>query len=180
MLEIRAYTAADEPGWLECRLLSFFESSYFDDVKRSKTVLQPDSIELVAIDGDDIVGVIDVELLGDAATIDTIAVHPRAQRGGLATALLDAAIARLPETVRTLDAWTREDVAANAWYAKRFSIAYRYLHVYASDGEHAGFVTPDGLSLPIASFMHAPLEREAEMRSRFARVHECRQYVLTL
>lgn len=29
---IRNYPKEDEEGWLECRLLSFYRSSYYDDV----------------------------------------------------------------------------------------------------------------------------------------------------
>ena len=45
--------------------------------------------------------------------------------------------------VETLDAWTREDVAANRWYRSHgFSEQYRYLHVYLNDGDDdAGFMT---------------------------------------
>jgi ribosomal protein S18 acetylase RimI-like enzyme len=57
-------------------------------------------------------------------------VHPTVQRTSLASALLDAALAQLPPTVTTLDAWTREDAPANAWYvAAGFRETYRYLHV---------------------------------------------------
>ena len=35
----REYSPADERGWLECRLLGFFDSDYYDDVQRARPVL---------------------------------------------------------------------------------------------------------------------------------------------
>lgn len=177
MPSIRPYLPTDEPGWLQCRLLSFFHTDYYDDVKVAKTVLLPGSIELVAERDGQIVGILDVEIDGDAATIDTIAVHPSAQRAGIADALLAAALDLLPPTIATLDAWTREDAAANAWYvAAGFHEAYRYIHVYVGEGDPT-FPGPEGLSSPVVAFMHAPIEREAELRERYRRVYVCRRYV---
>ncbi|MDF1480418.1 GNAT family N-acetyltransferase [Leifsonia sp. H3M29-4] len=177
MPTIRAYRPADEPSWLQCRLLSFFATDYYDDVKVAKTRLAPGSIELVAERDGEVVGILDVENDGDAATIDTLAVHPTAQRTGLASALLDAALAQLPPTVTTLDAWTREDAAANAWYvAAGFRETYRYLHVYVGDGDPT-FPGPEGMSSPVIAFMHAPIEQEAELREAYRRVYVCRRFV---
>lgn len=184
---------ADRRGWLQCRLLSFFDSSYFDDVKTEPTAFRGDAIRLVAapdVARQLVIGVIDVEIEqteiavggGAVATIDTIAVLPDAQQQGIASELLRAALHRLPAKVTHIDAWTRDDAAANAWYeANDFVAEQHYLHVYkgGNDGD-AGFETPDGLSRPVIAFMHAPLEREAEMRARFKRVHVCRRYVRQL
>ncbi len=175
--DIREYRSADEPRWLRCRVLGFFDTAYFDDVKNHKTTFENPSIELVAVEGDDVVGVIDVEVFGELATIDTIAVLPEHRRSGLGTALLDAALARLPEGVEVLDAWTREDETANRWYQRSgFAVEQEYLHVYA-DG--APFVHTDGLT-PIAVFAHAELVDEERMRAEHERVHVCRRYVRPL
>ena len=182
-MRIREYSPADERGWLQCRLMGFFDTDYYDDVQRERPVLAPGNIELVAEDDSgDIVGILSIEVDGAAATIDTVAVHPSARRSGAATALLDAALARLPRDVRTLDAWTREDAAANAWYAASgFTEQHRYLHVYKGHDEpDDGFTTPDGLSAPVIAFMHAKIERETELRARYARVYVCRQYLREL
>lgn len=174
---VRAYRATDEPAWLRCRLLSFFDSDYFDDVKVTKTVLAPAGVELVAEYDGTLVGLIDVEIDGAEATIDSIAVLPEARRLGIASRLLDAALTALPADVETLDAWTRESEPANAWYlARGFVEQYRYLHVYRGDGDPE-LPKPAGLSAPVHAFLHAPIEREAELRARFRRVHVCRQYV---
>lgn len=174
---VRAYRPNDEPAWLRCRLLSFFDSDYFDDVKVAKTVLEPAGVELVAEHDGTLVGLIDIEVDGAEATIDSIAVLPESRRLGIASRLLDAALTALPADVETLDAWTRESEPANAWYlARGFVEQYRYLHVYRGDGDPE-LPKPDGLSAPVHAFLHAPIEREAELRARFRRVHVCRQYV---
>ncbi len=179
-LTVRRYTARDEAGWLRCRVLGFLDSNYYDDVKNVKTALLPGSIELVAeLDGE-IVGILDVEIDGHAATIDTVAVHPSAQRRGVAKALFAEALSLLPASVAAVDAWTREDAAANAWYTSAgFRENYRYLHVYVgeSDPPLAG---PPGMSAPVAAFVHAPIELETTARATYRRVYVCRQYVLDL
>ncbi|TFD59936.1 N-acetyltransferase [Cryobacterium suzukii] len=182
MLQIRNYRAADERSWLICRLLSFFDTDYYDDVKICKTTFASDRVELVACSGDDVVGLIDVEIDGDTATIDSIAVHPHAQRQGIASELLHEALRRLPANVTSLDAWTRATESANDWYASAgFSENYRYLHVYKdSVSGDDGFESPAGLSTPVHAFMHARIELEDELRERYSRVYVCRQYLMRL
>lgn len=178
-VSIRPYRLADEPSWLRCRLLGFFDTDYYDDVWTSRPSFDNPSVQLVAVDGDQVVGLLDVEIDGNLATIHTVAVHPDARRRGIATALLDRALADLPSGASTLDAWTREDDAANSWYRRTgFVEEQRYLHVYKEWDEPAhSFAAPPGLSAPVSAFMHAPIELEGQMRARFRRVHVCRRYV---
>lgn len=179
-IAIRPYQPADEPRWLQCRLLSFFDSDYYDDVKVAKTRLEPEGIELVAELEGRVVGLIDIEIDGNEATIDSIAVLPDARRIGIAGRLLEHALAALPSSVTTLDAWTRESPAANDWYlANGFAENYRYLHVYRSEGDPE-LPKPDGMSAPVTAFLHAPIEREAELRATYRRVYICRQYTRAL
>ena len=126
-----------------------------------------------------VVGLIDIEIDVSAATIDSIAVHPDHQRGGIASRLLAAAIDELPDQVTTLDAWTREDHAALNWYQLQgFREAYRYLHVYKNgDSTDAGFTAPPPLAPPLLAFCHASIEHENELRSQFDRVYVCRQFL---
>lgn len=146
---IRNYTDLDEPSWLRCRVLSFLGSSYFDDVRATRTPFEGDALRLVAVlprpEGvttpgeEQVVGILDVELWEQddqpVATIDTVAVHPDHQRAGIAGALLGTALAELrdrPGGVRWLDAWTRQDPEACGWYeAQGFTLDQTYLHVYA-------------------------------------------------
>jgi len=177
MFSIRPYDPRDEAEWLQCRLLSFFDTDYYDDVKIAKTPLPSDSIELVAEQEGRIVGLIDVKLSGDLATIDSIAVLPDARRHGIGRALLDRAITLLPDHVRQVDAWTRESPAANAWYRDSgFVEDQMYLHVFRGEGDPE-FAGPAGLSSPALAFMHAPLELELELRATYARVYRCRRYL---
>jgi len=181
---IRTYQPSDEPQWLSTRLLAYFDTNYYDDVKRVKTVLAPPSIELVDTSATEVVGLLDVEIDAETATVDTIAIRPDHSRSGVGRGLLAEALRRLPRSVKYLDAWTREDQAANNWYrAMGFVEHYRYLHVYRSDeagDPRDGFETPAHLSAPIIAMMHAPIEQESELRARYERVYVCRQYVLEL
>jgi ribosomal protein S18 acetylase RimI-like enzyme len=132
---VRDYEPGDQAGWLRCRTLAFLETSYFDDVFTAKPIYTTPAIELVAA-GEAVVGLIDVAIDGPLATIETIAVHPDVARTGIGSALIEAALTRLPAEVATLDAWTREDDAANGWYRSHgFVETFRYLHVFASGAD---------------------------------------------
>jgi len=198
-ITLRPCAPKDSEGWLRCRVLAFLDTQYFDDVRTahsvpSEEVADPaDSIQWVAEDrAGTIVGILDVELgaVGSddqgLATIDTVAVHPDHQGRGIGAALLERVVSVLPPRIRTIDAWTREDPGANAWYRSRgFDARDVYLHVYLDqyvDSEAAleGISVPEGLSLPVKGFFHAPLEREPELRARFTRVHRCTRYVRPL
>jgi ribosomal protein S18 acetylase RimI-like enzyme len=178
---VRPYRPSDELGWLRCRVLAFLDTQYYDDVAPRRTDLPESAISLVAVTrSNDVVGILVVVVDGRAATIDTIATHPDHRGVGIATALFDATLSRLEhDEVTEVDAWTREDVAANRWYRRiGFSESHRYLHIYLGDGDDdTGFTTPDGLSSPVSAFVHGRIEDEARMRARFRRVYVCRRYV---
>lgn len=135
-------------------------------------------IQLVAISAGRLVGLIDIEIDQELASIDTIAVHPDHQARGLGTELLQAAVGRLPGTVRVLDAWTREDMATLAWYRGRgFAESEHYLHVYKGwQDPDDGWVSPEPLTKPVMAFCHASLDHEAELRARYSRVYVCRRF----
>lgn len=207
---IRDYRDEDEASWLRCRVLSFLGSAYYDDVVTRRTAFAGEAIRLVAVrrrgSPEEVVGVMDVELwddeagdkdLGDdnpgdkdpagalvrRATIDTVAVHPDHERRGIAGSLLAEALRRLAGSgAVSLDAWTREDEAANGWYRQHdFTEQTAYLHVYKGPADpDEGFTTPTGLSAPVTAFCHARLGDEVELRRRFTRVHVCRQYLRPL
>ncbi|GAA1397463.1 GNAT family N-acetyltransferase [Luteococcus peritonei] len=178
---IRNYIPSDEPSWLRCRVLAFLATSYFDDVWTSR----PDDsqVQLVAVEGEVVVGILDLCLDGGLATIDTICVHPDHQHRGIGTALLRRALELLPEQIRTLDAWTRDDADTLRWYRSRgFTESEHYLHVHKAWDEPAGqgWTAPAPLSAPVTAFCHAPLEHEAELRRAHRRVHVCRRFSLVV
>ncbi|TDE90802.1 N-acetyltransferase [Occultella glacieicola] len=182
--KIRDYGPDDAASWLRCRLLSFFTTEYYDDVYTRRPTYDLPSVQLVADDGGTVVGLLDVAIDGVSSTIESVAVHPDHARSGIASRLLAAALPRLTGA-RTLDAWTRGDEAANAWYlARGFRENHRYLHVYADDreddGELAGFAAPEPLSTPLFAFTHARIEHEEAMRRQYRRIHVCRQYLMDL
>jgi ribosomal protein S18 acetylase RimI-like enzyme len=180
-VEIRDYEPADEQSWLRCRVLSFLGTAYFDDVMPAKKS-PVEGVELIAVGSGMVVGVLDLSVDGSFATIDTIAVHPDHQHRGIGTRLFELARVRAVALgATTLDAWTRDDEPTLRWYrARGFAESNHYLHVYAdyyeNSGEPASAVRKLPDLEPIKVFLHADLDREAEMRSRFSRVHICRRF----
>jgi ribosomal protein S18 acetylase RimI-like enzyme len=180
-VQIRDYDPADEQGWLRCRVLSFLGTAYFDDVMTAKQ--SPElGAELVAVQAGTIVGVLDLSVDGDLATIDTIGVHPDYQHLGIGTQLLREARQRAAALgAATIDAWTRDDEPALRWYrARGFTEGSHYLHVYADlyhDAEEPSRAVSSRPGLtPIKVFLHATLDREEELRAQFSRVHVCRRF----
>lgn len=57
----RKYNSSDNLEWVRCRVLSFLDSAYFDNVLKEKEHYQKPSIELVAEENGRIVGLIDVK-----------------------------------------------------------------------------------------------------------------------
>ncbi|AYC35884.1 GNAT family N-acetyltransferase [Streptomyces griseorubiginosus] len=185
---IRDYTAADEASWLRCRVLSFLNTPYFDDVRQTKPEIPGLGFELVATDDSGaVLGVMDVTVDDDLATIDTVAVHPDHQHQGHGRALLAEAQARARALgLTTLDAWTRDLPDTLRWYrAMGFSESSHYLHVYANYYTEPG--EPDraigsrrpGLK-PMAAFLHASLDEEQQLRDEFTRIHVCRRFTQPL
>jgi ribosomal protein S18 acetylase RimI-like enzyme len=183
---IRSYEPADETGWLRCRVLSFLDTAFFDAVDRKKERYERPAIELVAEEDGEIVGLLDLEygfepgtVLADRSGLGGmiwhLAVHPDHQRRGIASALLAEAErrARERELVR-IEAWTRDDAPAHAWYESHgFAQIDGYLHVYVERDE--GLRELDGalgeLRL-VKAFAHYNGDRPEEIRARYRRVHD--------
>lgn len=66
---IRPYREDDERGWVVCRLLSFLDTAFFDDVRRSKARYEHPAIELVAERNGEIVGLLDAECEEEPGTV---------------------------------------------------------------------------------------------------------------
>ncbi len=191
---IREYEDKDELEWVRCRVLSFLDSAYFDNVLREKERYNNPSIELVAeVDGK-IVGLIDVEYEIEKGTVCYItselggviwhlAVLPEYRNRGISTSLLNEVIAILKnKEVRRLEAWTRDDKWVNDWYINRgFNWREGYLHVYA-EGDECDEITQSKIEkLYICNcYGHYVGKNKEDILGKFKRVHECNLYELNL
>ncbi|ANZ43563.1 hypothetical protein BBK82_45205 [Lentzea guizhouensis] len=175
-MAVRDYEPADEVSWLRCRVLGLLDTSYYDDVW---PVRRRADLELVVRSDNVVIGAIDVSVPGSSATVDLVVVHPDCRGRGIATALLDEALRRLERCgVTEVEAWTRSDPSALKWYARNgFVETSRYLHVHASAEEVGTAVSARHGLVPAGAFLHARIEREAELRQRFERVYVCRRMV---
>ena len=189
-MNVRPYVEDDETGWVRCRVLSFLESSYFDDVYQEKETFANPAIELVVEHEGQIVGLIDVELdtedrqicTGDDAggMIWHLAVHPDIQRRGIAATLFEVATRRARDAGAVyFEAWTRDDDAAGSWYSTRgFERRDSYLHVYLTREDANQVIEcpiPD-LSINTAFAQYVGAD-ESHIRATFDRVHDCQQFV---
>jgi ribosomal protein S18 acetylase RimI-like enzyme len=176
---IRAYEEKDERGWLICRLLSFFDTAFFDAVEREKERYDRDAIELVAENDGTIVGLLDLECESDGLSqrprpggmIWHLATHPDHQRQGIAAALLREAERRAGDrAIVRLEAWTRDDAATQRWYERQgFAAVDSYLHVYLERDDLRAF---DGELRLVKAFAHYTGDRRDEIRARYQRVHD--------
>ncbi|NLY85415.1 MAG: GNAT family N-acetyltransferase [Tissierellia bacterium] len=191
---IREYEDRDSLGWVRCRVLSFLDTAYFDNVLREKEKYNNPSVELVAEIDNKIVGLIDVEYEVEKGTVCYytdelgaviwhLAVLPEYRNRGIATQLLNRAIEILKEKdIKRIEAWTRDDKWVNDWYLSRgFRLKEEYLHVYGDRKECNEIASPKIKDLSICNFFaHYLGENKDEIKNKFKRVHECRMYELIL
>ena len=191
---IREYEDTDELGWVRCRVLSFLDCAYFDNVLRKKEHYNNPVIELVAEADGKIVGLIDVEYEIEKGTVCYItnelggviwhlAVLPEYRNRGISTSLLNKAITILKNKgIKRLEAWTRDDKWVNAWYKNRgFNWKEVYLHVYA-EGDECDEITESKIEKLFIcnSYGHYVGENKEEILEKFKRVHECNLYELNI
>ncbi len=194
-MEIREYNQADEVEWLRCRLLSFYDTSYCEDVIHQKPSYTNACIDLVAVEDGVIVGFIEVEIEqseGDAChlggklggVIWNIAVLNEYRQKGIASKLLEEAISRAKSVgVTRFEAWTQEDEMSNQWYVGRgFKLKNSYLNVYANHNE---CLENRLISKEIGSIygvralnFEVPTDRKEEIRKKYTRYYEVRLYEL--
>lgn len=123
---IREYIPSDEAGWLRCRVVSFLDCSYWNDVKTAKEEYSHPTVSLVAEEQGQIVGLLDIELDSDdivypdngrGAILWHMAVLPEYRRQGVAAKLWQEAEKQLiAEGITYCELWTQEDEAANRFY----------------------------------------------------------------
>lgn len=180
MINITSYHPSHQTSWLRCRVLGFLDTCYYDDVWATR----PDDcqIQLVALEGDQVVGILDIEIADELATIATIVVHPDHRRSGIADRLLSEGRSQLPGSVTVLDAWTREDESALAWYRRHgFVESEHYLHVHKSyDESDEGFGAPERLGPPVLAFCHAQLADQDRLRAAYQRVYVCCRFSMLI
>ena len=190
-MEIRQYQAEDEIGWVRCRVLSFLDTAYFDNVLQKKEVYENPAVELVAVENGQVVGLIDIEYeirertvcsrgAGLGGMIWHIAVHPDFRRKGIASKLLkESEKIAAGKGLNRLEAWTRDDEWVNKWYVNSgFMNVDSYLHVFIDgDSELKGAIKSERPDLyPIQSFAHYIGEENEHIKKQFKRVHECNCY----
>ncbi|MCC8246835.1 GNAT family N-acetyltransferase [Saccharothrix luteola] len=182
--QVRDYVVDDEPSWLRCRVLSFLGAALHEKVLVAKPEVS--GAELVAVDGDVVVGILDLAVDGELATIEAVAVHPDHQHRGIGGALLSRARARaLALGATTLDAWTRDDAPTLRWYrGMGFGESDHHPHVFAdhhtsADEPARAVVARPGLRA-VKAVLHADLGEEARSRREFARVRVCRRFAIAL
>jgi len=191
---IREYVDSDNLEWVRCRVLSFLDSAYYDNVLREKEHYNNPSIELVAEVDNKIVGLLDIEYETDKGTVCYytnelggviwhLAVLPEYRNRGISTALLNKAVDILKnKDIKRLEAWTRDDKWVNEWYENRgFIKKEHYLHVY-TEGNECDVISKSKLEKLIICncFAHYVGENKKQIKKSFKRVHECNLYQLIL
>ena len=204
-ITIREYQDTDETGWIRCRVISFLDSSYYDDVKREKESYDHASICLVAEHDNQIIGFIDVEYeenVGEVcylkgslgANIWNLGVLPEYRNRCIAQMLWEQVKELLIEKgIQRVELWTQDDLAANKWYQKQgFELIESYLNVFIEgdfkdksqsyiNHHHIGKI----FSIRCLNF-EAPIERKQEFvnlcknAQQIKRIHEVRLYELKL
>ncbi|WP_078379981.1 GNAT family N-acetyltransferase [Sutcliffiella halmapala] len=187
-MEIRRYKIEDEMSWVRCRVLSFLDTAYYDNVLQEKERYENPSIELVAVIHNQIVGLLDIEYEEKERTVCSrgkgiggmiwhIAVHPDFRRKGIGKALLLEAEKIAKELgLNRLEAWTRDNAWVNRWYdSNQFEMVDSYLQVYIDGaGELKGVLKSEVPKLkPVQAFAHYVGEDRERIKTKFKRVHEC-------
>lgn len=186
-MDIRKYRNYDEKKWLLARHWSFLDSSYFDDVLKSKENYSNPSISLVAeVDGE-IVGFIDVEYeknIGDVCyNIDTLGaviwhlgVVPEHRGKGIASKLLYKVISILKDNnISHIEAWTQNDELSMAWYMKNnFKIEHSYVNAFI-DSNYSEFFNEKFINDIYGTRtinIELPIEKKQEYSKYCSRIHE--------
>ncbi|MEM5003157.1 GNAT family N-acetyltransferase [Priestia megaterium] len=191
-LYIRDYKEMDETGWVRCRVLSFLDTAYFDNVLRVKEKYKNPAVELVAVENEQVIGLIDVECESQKGTVCStlenglggmiwhIAVHPDFRRKGIAYQLLCEAENRVKKLgVNYLETWTRDDDWVNNWYLKNsFKAKSSYFHVFLESSKEIRKTINSSVQdlHPVQVFAHYTGAEQKIIIGEYERVHECYCY----
>lgn len=195
-MTIREYRDTDESEWLRCRVVSFLDCSYYNDVLTRREKYENDSVCLVAEDGGKIVGLIDVEIEPVAGSLCVggsrrggviwhLAVLPEYRRKNVASFLWDEARKRLlTKQVGYCEAWTQEDEPANRWYSSRgfrnFA-EHNWLRCYARPSKSDWFLNEQNIGEIYGveeMIFEAPTSRRKELSRYCYRIDEVRLYAI--
>ena len=197
-MTIREYTGHDEQEWLRCRVVSFLDCSYYNDVLTRKESYENDSVSLVAEESGRIVGLIDVEIEKEAgslcvagsrpgAVIWHLAVLPEYRRRHVAAALWSEAKSRLnAKGVQYCEVWTQEDEAANRWYLAQGFVNVRernWLRCYARPSGADWFLKRENVGEIYGveeMIFEAKTSRREELEDYCCRIDEVRLYAMDL
>ncbi len=194
---IRDYKETDEQDWLKCRLLSFYDSSYAENIIYKKPTYFNSTIDLVAVENKKIVGFIEVEIeeeVGDVCYLDTtiggvvwnIGVLPEYRRKKIANKLLNTAILKAKDfNITRFEAWTQDDKPANEWYKQNgFKFIKSYLNVYAT---HSECLKNDLINDNIGEIFairslnfEVPIYRKEEIIKKYNKYYEVKLYEIKL
>ena len=193
-LIIRPYNSSDQESWLKCRLVSFHDSAYYDDVYTKKPIFDNPSLELVAeIDGK-IIGALDLEKdnkdgsicyckSGLGAMVWTIAVLPDYRRFGIASQLILKVVdwAKCKD-IDFIEAWTRDDKWVLDWYESvGFSRFHSYWHIYfKGDNAKSLFESNDKDIAPQSVFAHSNKDPKTIDQNKIDRFYTCFGYKLEI
>ena len=193
-LIIRPYNSSDEENWLKCRLVSFHDSAYYDDVYTKKPTFDNPSLELVAEINGKIVGIIDLEKdnkdgsvcyckTGLGAMVWTIAVLPDYRRLGIASQLILKSVdwAKSKE-IDFIEAWTRDDKWVLDWYESLdFNRFHSYWHIYfKGDNAKSLFESNDKDIAPESVFAHSNKDPKTLDQNKIDRFYKCSGYKLEI
>ena len=193
-LIIRPYDTSDEENWLKCRLVSFHNSAYYDDVYIKKPTFDNPSLELVAeIDGK-IIGILDLEKdnkdgsicyckSGLGAMVWTIAVLPDYRRFGIASQLILKAVDwAKTKDIDFIEAWTRDDKWVLDWYESvGFSRFHSYWHIYfKGDNVKSLFESNDKDISPQSVLAYSNKDPKALDQNKIDRFYKCSGFKLDL
>lgn len=195
-MEIREYREADKQSWIRCRVLSFLESSFYDDVQRSREKYENPVIQIVAINEEEVIGFLDCEYEtkpGDlcyfegtrGGVIWYLGVLPEYRGMRLATRMWETAKGKLQEQgIHRIEVWTQDDNAANNWYIRQgFIFKEAYLNAFVK-GDKKDKMMQQFLDLDHIGEVYgirnlnfeAPIERKEELAKICYRLHEVRAY----
>ncbi|WP_438478777.1 GNAT family N-acetyltransferase [Streptococcus pluranimalium] len=134
-MSIKNYEPKHEKSWVYCKALAYLFSDFWYDDSREKDDFSDyyeDSIELIALDGETVVGLLDIGIYDKEASrsypyyscdrlayFANLAVHPDYQNQGIANKLFEKAEKLLlSKKVQALSIFTRGDANANYLYQK--------------------------------------------------------------